>query len=423
MKSIQLTREIGIEKYQTKAQIAQAEERIFFQAIIEFIMEKAEDGINDKRTLRDGIALHLLFRPNLPLFADRLLTRLQELGCISINGNEVQVTQIGHQLRERGKITVPREDIFEIQCILNEPVLGSTVIDMVAVEISKDNENGLVETVLRFKEQVSEKQKENREKGKTGGSKSKIMKNLTKKLVKLPSSLRSLIGEDYELLSQKKFHLKYIDENGLNVTENKKARLTLELFVDGKRRLQVFVKDKSIDRTGNLDKNTEIDRTIALNYQMVKNVLIKQLGYVYDRNIDTVLLDKNQLIQLLGYDYRLLHNFSTDFVVDDPSLKINGEDYGVFRSTKLEGVKLLPYDNECASQWARYLLFEKIDHYLTKEEYLGYLNDIVNIAQFNGFTLTLPSWDQAIRDPMVKFGSPIYWYLITKRDLSMEVIA
>jgi len=404
--AIILRRKFESNNYESIIELAISKNKEYYQAIVELIYQAEKQKRNKIKEIKDKIAIDIVFRPEFPILVERLLRVLKDdLSVYFEDGGYIKLTEIGEKLRETGKIFEPMNDGYLINTIIKDHLIGTTILQISPIEISKNNKNDLVSEVFKMKE--SNKKHNN-------SSKSKNTNNDIKPS-KLPKELLSLKDNEFEIFDKGVIKILNIEPKGKVINKRSKYEIIVEVNTDDNISIFIEKENKKIER-----QKPKILAKITY-HEILRNILLND-GYKYSVNDKVIHVNKNQLEELLREDRSMLDSFKTNLKISEPSLKIDGEFLGTYEKIEIKNISVIPKNKETALYWAKEMLKDSVNYYLSKNQYDELCFKIRNLPKFIEYELILPKFEEAVRELNVIIFTPKYWYLQGSNDLLLEEI-
>ena len=370
MKSLSLTRNVKMEKYEVLLEIARQYKREELIAVLKLAEE------NYGRVTAANICEKLLIdRPE--SFGKAVLNRCQYLDLLDEGG---RLTDIGKEALKTASVFLPERSKF-LMWYTEDPLIPQKLLHLQPLE-----EPLLSEDVRKDRNIQSVNSQDDK------------VNTLPEKLHSLEGCEANLLGRDSGLVVIRK-----IASYGVfkNLSSDDNLRLCLRIEAQGQTSLSVEGKFK---------------RTLPSPKIEFEWAWAGVLGPLRDR-WDTSRNPPALRISFAELSDVELGSFQKTLHISKPEL----EGLGIFEDTSIEDVPITPRTNDDAAEWAEWLLTRSIDTYLTQEEFQEKRTMVKEV--FPDFpSLQLPSSEDltgklwGLRDDRGKFPHQ-YWYLQAPIDL------
>ncbi len=374
---------VPVEIYEVKLEYSEYEEKMLFQACVEYIEEAKGNGLFSEKELVDGISRDLFFRPNHQVFARRVLDILEKENYILKENGTLLLTSLGQELRQTGQFRAKFEDVFSIEVIRNHPIIGNQLVSINPITLDRSND-----------------------------LKSSIQNNKEPKPKLDEIKLESLEGKRFLLFEGKSIFIESIGKKGKKI--KKKVNYNLKLVVDNDAQILELIKSskEKIDYTDILVENfPEITLQEALR-QIFSNEKFEFENGKIRLNLEQYQEFKNQSLTI---------DFIRDFEINQPKLKFKDKPVS-FKKITIKSMQCIPKNIECAERWANDRLQSKISGYLDREEYNNLKQETFERFNELGFSVTLPDYDRACETWGLSTSDKLFWFIQASIDLTQEVL-
>lgn len=356
-------KQVSVEKFQIKMNLLVEEKYPEIIAWLEIINE----ANGQKRNIVDYFQ-EILFKksPKPESFIKNILEELKTIGLIDVY---FQLTKNGLKTIETGIAYLPQEGIYEV-FVINDPLFPQIIIDYRQLQPSLYDE---------LKSKVNQK--------------TKLQRN-----IELPSFLARLPNQE-EIMPLRQNEKKSIRISTISAKGNKvhiKTVANITLTLDRTITLKLIYKNHTY----------EIPKP-NIQEELLVDECLKQLTPL--ANLDSWFIPI--AYSETNLDERL--SFQKSFSIKDMNLK----DLGEFSSCKIENVMIRPISNDSAIKWAKDLLLNLINSFITESEFIETWSEITERDEFTTYELPKLVINDIINE--TSFGSKRYWNLVAPKDLQL----
>jgi len=230
-------------------------------------------------------------------------------------------------------------------------------------------------------------------------------------IIHTPEDIKNLKGKIYTLPNTKDKIVFYEIDDKLKELELKEDP-NLRIFLEIENLLEKSL--ISVSFSGFLNK--KIEKIPEINIDELWLSLLGDLKYDWDSTKNAL---KVKFTNLSDSEKRTMKK---TFKINNPIIP----DLGMFDSTEIRDIHIIPKGKDDAQLWAEWLLIDKIVNYISKEQYKEMKNEIEN--QFEDFEINFPSMSElakkvlALNENKEIIFPKKYWFLQTSLDLNIEHI-
>jgi len=219
------------------------------------------------------------------------------------------------------------------------------------------------------------------------------------------SDIEGWKGRSIPLPAQKMSVIRIIDmEEKVELTKNKiNVEIRVVLTEDGKKLVRVINGDSIVDYAHEFE----------MDFQDVLMRVLTSNGMLYDMRTSSALLNKTQITE----------DVVREGAIKVPSTDLDLEDLGNFTVSGLDSMPALPVDIPAATVWVKMGLEQRIDDYLTEDEYGALRNEVASelSERFSEADMLeqIPDYCEAIKDrkKIQQDGGAVFWHLVAPHDL------
>ena len=371
MKPLVLGRQVELEKYEVLMEIGRQQPREELHAVL--LLAEEHGG---QATATDIANELLLGRPE--SVGKAVLDRCRDLDLLDEFG---RITRIGREALQAGNVFIPERARY-LMWYTEDPLIPQRLLNL-----EPRDEPDLRQEVAVMKSRQA------------NDSKNESVQNL-------PDRLRSLEGRSFSLMGRGEgtVTVRSIDMKGLTSRADPSDRVSITLRIE--------------PSGSNLTVGGRFDRVLPPPSLTFEEAWFSALGplaklWARSRNPPALRVIFEELSD------RELMSFSKTVILAKPSLR----NYGDFDETSVEDVPIFPQGRVDATKWAKWLLKESVNTYMTDEKYQRLVDACV--SRFPDFpNIELPSSKELARELSTEKTNEgrlpkKYWYIQAPLDLQM----
>ncbi|MHA1877978.1 MAG: hypothetical protein ACTSUC_16160 [Promethearchaeota archaeon] len=367
---IVLEKEVMIEKYQVLMDIEVEKDRPEVLAWLKVIKEGNE--------LNNDVILYfqekIFFESQKP--KQFIKNILQELVVLGFLDEKFNLTQKGLTALEEGTVFIPQSGIYEL-LVINDPLFPQVILDY-----------------KEFKPDLHEEKKQwKNNPGSVNYENTTIPSFISK--CKEFGPIRPLKNSGETLI--RIFNIKKV---GKKEKFQKKTKVRMDIG----EMTQISLKIEYNKKFHFLEPPRDIDKI-----KLVESIL-RKLPYPVDEDVYSILINFDETTP------KERKTFSKNFSLIKETLL----NLGKFESIKLIDVPILPSSFDSAKKWAKELIKNEINTFLTPNEFDLISKEITHKEEFAMFNLPDISIDEMLLE--ASFGSQVFWFLKAPRDLKLEKV-
>lgn len=212
-------------------------------------------------------------------------------------------------------------------------------------------------------------------------------------------------GKAISLPAQKMSVIRIIDmEEKVELSKNKiNVEVRVVLTDNGKKLVRVI----------NGDSIADYAHEFEMDFQDVLMRVLTSNGMLYDVRTSSALLNKTQITE----------DIVREGTIKVPSTELDLEDLGNFTVSGLDSMPVLPVDIPAATVWVKMGLEQRIDDYITEDEYGVVRNEVASelSERFSEADLLeqIPEYYDVIKEKqkIQQDGGAVFWHLMAPHDL------